>query len=59
MVHLTDAGRALRGPVTEMWRSLERLAARDLTPEQIEAFTRSARVITRSFREQDRQAPAG
>jgi DNA-binding MarR family transcriptional regulator len=59
VVHLTDAGRALRGPVTEMWRSLERLAARDLTPEQIEAFTRNARVITRSFREQDRQAPAG
>jgi DNA-binding MarR family transcriptional regulator len=59
VVHLTDAGRAMREPITEMWRSLERISVRDLTPEQVETFTAWARVIERSVRDGGRQTPAG
>lgn len=59
VVHLTDAGRAMREPITEMWRSLERIVVRDLTPEQVETFTMWARVIERSVRDSGRQTPAG
>ena len=59
VVHLTDAGRAMQEPITEMWRSLERISVRDLTPEQVETFTMWARVIERSVRNSGRQTPAG
>jgi DNA-binding MarR family transcriptional regulator len=59
VVHLTDAGRAMQEPITEMWRSLERVSVRDLTPEQVETFTTWARVIERSVRDSGRQTPAG
>jgi DNA-binding MarR family transcriptional regulator len=59
VVHLTDAGRAMQEPITEMWRSLERISVRDLTPEQVETFTMWARLIERSVRDSGRQTPAG
>ncbi|WP_221358712.1 MarR family winged helix-turn-helix transcriptional regulator [Streptomyces beigongshangae] len=58
VVHLTDAGRALRGPIADMWRKLEEISVRDLTAEQIEAFTASAYTIERSVRDHGRRAPA-
>ncbi|EGX61507.1 MarR family transcriptional regulator [Streptomyces zinciresistens K42] len=50
VVHLTEAGRALREPITDMWRTLEEISVRDLTPEQIETFTACAYVIEESVR---------
>lgn len=57
VVHLTDEGRALREPIADMWRTLEEITVRDLTPEQIETFTASAHAIERSVRNHGRQTP--
>ncbi|MFJ7999220.1 MarR family winged helix-turn-helix transcriptional regulator [Streptomyces sp. NPDC096310] len=59
VVHLTDAGRALQEPITDMWRTLEQVSVRDLTPEQVEMFTTCARLIEKSVRDQSRQTSAG
>ncbi|MFG3247695.1 MarR family winged helix-turn-helix transcriptional regulator [Streptomyces sp. NPDC048187] len=59
VVHLTDAGRALREPIADMWRTLEQISVRDLTPEQVDVFTTCARLIETSIREHGRPAPAG
>ncbi|MFI2377149.1 MarR family winged helix-turn-helix transcriptional regulator [Streptomyces sp. NPDC018964] len=58
VVHLTDAGRALREPITDMWRTLERISVRDLTPEQADLFTTWARLIETSIRDHGRGTPA-
>ncbi|MFB7593859.1 MarR family winged helix-turn-helix transcriptional regulator [Streptomyces sp. NPDC056160] len=58
VVHLTDAGRALREPIAGMWRALEELSVRDLTADQIESFTRTAYAIEQSIRNCGRQAPS-
>ncbi|MFF1870103.1 MarR family winged helix-turn-helix transcriptional regulator [Streptomyces sp. CB03911] len=57
VVSLTDDGRALRKPITDMWRTLEQISVRDLTPEQIEAFTASAYAIEKSVRNHGRTTP--
>ncbi|WP_030228055.1 MarR family winged helix-turn-helix transcriptional regulator [Streptomyces sp. NRRL WC-3626] len=57
VVHLTDAGRALREPIADMWRALEQISVRDLTPDQVEMFTACARTIEKSVRDHSRQAP--
>lgn len=57
VVHLTDAGRALQEPITDMWRTLEQISVRDLTPEQVELFTTCARLIETSVRDHARQVP--
>ena len=46
VVHLTDKGRALRGPLAAMWQTLEETSARDLSAEQAESFVRIAYAIT-------------
>ncbi|MFF0089187.1 MarR family winged helix-turn-helix transcriptional regulator [Streptomyces canus] len=46
VVHLTDKGRALRGPIAAMWQTLEETSARDLSAEQAESFVRIAYAIT-------------
>ncbi|WP_435135990.1 MarR family winged helix-turn-helix transcriptional regulator [Actinacidiphila sp. bgisy144] len=58
VVHLTDAGRALRQPIADMWRTLERASVRDLTPDQVREFTACAHIIEKSVRDHDRQPPA-
>ncbi|MGV9558776.1 MarR family winged helix-turn-helix transcriptional regulator [Streptomyces sp. NPDC003401] len=58
VVSLTDAGRALREPIADMWRTLEQISVRDLTPDQVETFTTWAYTIEKSVRDHDRQAPA-
>ncbi|BBE23571.1 MarR family transcriptional regulator [Arthrobacter sp. MN05-02] len=45
LVFLTDAGRALRGPVTEAWSRLQETVAAGLTDEEQDEFTRLARKI--------------
>ncbi|AZS88774.1 MarR family transcriptional regulator [Streptomyces griseoviridis] len=51
VVRLTDAGRALRAPIADMWRTLEEISVRELTAEQIDAFTVSAYAIERSIKD--------
>jgi MarR family transcriptional regulator, organic hydroperoxide resistance regulator len=53
VVRLTDAGRALREPIADMWRTLEEISVRGLTAAQIEAFTASAYAIGQSIRAVD------
>ncbi|MFD9324062.1 MarR family winged helix-turn-helix transcriptional regulator [Streptomyces sp. NPDC060053] len=59
VVSLTDAGRALQEPIADMWRTLEQISVRDLTPDQVDMFTTCARTIEKSVRDHSRQAPAG
>ncbi|MFG2577327.1 MarR family winged helix-turn-helix transcriptional regulator [Streptomyces sp. NPDC048481] len=59
VVHLTDAGRALREPIADMWRTLEEISVRDLSPEQIDMFVACAHTVEKSVKEHSRQAPAG
>ncbi|GHE78813.1 hypothetical protein GCM10018785_53710 [Streptomyces longispororuber] len=59
VVHLTDAGRALQQPITDMWHTLEQISVRDLTPEQVDLFTTWARQIETSLRDHNRQTSAG
>lgn len=59
VVTLTDAGRALREPIADMWRTLEQISARDLTPDQVEMFTVCAQTIEKSVKEHGRTAPVG
>ncbi|MGW0607274.1 MarR family winged helix-turn-helix transcriptional regulator [Streptomyces sp. NPDC002640] len=46
VVHLTDKGRAMRRPIEAMWKALEEASVRNLSPQQAEEFTRTARTIT-------------
>ncbi|CAL9662304.1 MarR family transcriptional regulator [Streptomyces sp. Tu 3180] len=57
VVRLTDAGRALKEPIAGMWRSLEQVSVRDLTPDQVEVFTTCARIIEKAVRDRSRQSP--
>ncbi|MGV9407982.1 MarR family winged helix-turn-helix transcriptional regulator [Streptomyces sp. NPDC003667] len=57
VVRLTDAGRAMREPIADMWRALERLSVRNLTADQVQAFTETAYTIEQSIKEGDGQAP--
>lgn len=45
LVFLTDAGRALQGPVTEAWARLQEGVAADLTGEERAEFLRLARKV--------------
>ncbi len=45
VVHLTDQGRALREPISAMWRALEETSARDLSAQQAESFVHIAYAI--------------
>ncbi|MEV6618465.1 MarR family transcriptional regulator [Streptomyces sp. NPDC051051] len=58
VVSLTDTGRALKEPIADMWRTLEQISVRDLTPDQVEMFTTWAYTIEKSVRDHSRQAPA-
>jgi DNA-binding MarR family transcriptional regulator len=59
VVRLTDAGHSLKEPIAGMWRSLEEISVRDLTPDQVEVFTTCAHVIEKAIRDHSRQPPAG
>ncbi|MFH9015441.1 MarR family winged helix-turn-helix transcriptional regulator [Streptomyces sp. NPDC017943] len=57
VVRLTDTGRALQKPIADMWRSLEQISVRDLTPDQVEEFTTCAQLIEQAVRDRSRQPP--
>ena len=54
---LTDKGRAMRGPLEEMWSELNRASAADLDPETIERFIATSAAIRRSIVERDATSP--
>ncbi|MEV7084105.1 MarR family transcriptional regulator [Streptomyces sp. NPDC093516] len=58
VVRLTDAGRALKEPIADMWRSLEQISVRDLTANQVDMFTACAWTIEKAIRDRSRQSPA-
>jgi len=45
VVHLTDKGRAMREPISAMWRALEATSAQHLSTDQAETFVRTAYTI--------------
>ncbi|GAA3797073.1 MarR family winged helix-turn-helix transcriptional regulator [Streptomyces phyllanthi] len=45
VVHLTNKGRAMREPLTAMWRALEETSALNLSAQEAESFVRTAYVI--------------
>lgn len=45
VVHLTNKGQAMREPIAAMWRALEEISARNLTPQHAAAFVRTANSI--------------
>ncbi|MFD9778578.1 MarR family winged helix-turn-helix transcriptional regulator [[Kitasatospora] papulosa] len=59
VVSLTAAGLALQEPITDMWRTLEQISVRDLTPDQVEMFTTCATAIEKSLRDNSGHTPSG
>jgi len=61
-VTLTDRGRALEGPLAELWSELDAAAGADLSSEAVTAFIRTAsaiqQAITESSTAQRRRSPA-
>ncbi|MBA0052488.1 MarR family transcriptional regulator [Streptomyces sp. AJS327] len=55
-VWLTEKGRAMRGPIEEMWAALERASARDLDERSVDAFVTASERIRRAIGEQHRGA---
>ena len=48
VVSLTEQGRAMRGPLEQMWSALEAVSVPDIDPDTAEHFIRIAAVIRRS-----------
>ncbi|WP_104780724.1 MULTISPECIES: MarR family winged helix-turn-helix transcriptional regulator [Streptomyces] len=55
VVHLTDKGRAMREPLTAMWRALEETSALNLSAQEAESFVHTAYVIADAIN--DRAVP--
>lgn len=49
IVSLTDKGRAMRGPLEDMWSELERTSVRDLDPDTIGQFIATSGRIRRAI----------
>ena len=45
VVHLTEKGRAMREPIDSMWRTLEGITTRNLSPHQAESMITAADAI--------------
>ena len=45
VVHLTEKGRAMREPIDSMWRTLEGITTRNLSPQQAESMITAADAI--------------
>ena len=49
IVQLTDKGRATREPLAAMWRTLEEITTRNLSPRQAQSLTNAAYVIVNAI----------
>lgn len=56
-VWLTDRGRAMRGPLEEMWSELEQASVADLDPDTIERFIATSTAVRRSIIERGSPIP--
>ncbi|MEV4279083.1 MarR family winged helix-turn-helix transcriptional regulator [Actinoplanes xinjiangensis] len=54
VVHLTDKGRAMREPLTTMWRTLEEISVRNLSEQQTQSFIDTAYAMTEAIRQESR-----
>ncbi|SOD61556.1 DNA-binding transcriptional regulator, MarR family [Streptomyces zhaozhouensis] len=57
VIWLTDKGRALREPLTAMWRALEETSVRGLSPEEVDTFIDIARRIEAALGDRDCPPP--
>ena len=56
-VWLTDKGRAMRGPLEEMWSELDRVSVGDLDGETVERFIETGAAIRRAVLEHGAASP--
>jgi DNA-binding MarR family transcriptional regulator len=49
VVHLTDKGRAMREPLAAMWRTLEEITTRNLSPRQAQSLTNAAYAVANTI----------
>jgi DNA-binding MarR family transcriptional regulator len=54
VVHLTAKGRAMREPLTAMWRALEEISVRNLSEQQAQSFIHTAYAMTEAIKEESR-----
>jgi MarR family transcriptional regulator, organic hydroperoxide resistance regulator len=54
VVHLTEQGQAMRGPIKEMWHTLEKTTLQNLSPHQAQALTHSAQAVIDAINDQAR-----
>lgn len=54
IVRLTDAGRAMKEPITAMWQTLEEYSVQGLTADEIEAFIATAYKIEQAVKDRAR-----
>ena len=52
VVHLTDKGRAMREPLAAMWRTLEEITTRNLSPRQAQSLINAAYAIVDAINNQ-------
>ena len=57
VVRLTDKGNAMREPIAAMWRTLEEVTLRNLSPQQAESVMASAYAIIDAINGTQREAP--
>jgi DNA-binding MarR family transcriptional regulator len=49
VIHLTEKGRAMREPIASMWRTLEEITTRNLSPQQAESVMTAADAIVNAI----------
>ena len=49
VVQLTDKGRAMREPLAAMWRTLEEITTRNLSPRQAQSLTNAAYAVANTI----------
>jgi DNA-binding MarR family transcriptional regulator len=54
VVRLTEKGGGLRGPIEEMWQTLEKTTLQNLSSEQAEALTDAAQAVVDAINDQTR-----
>ena len=57
VVQLTDKGRAMREPLAAMWRTLEEITTRNLSPRQAKSLTNAAYVIVDAINSRTQTEP--
>lgn len=59
LVHLTEQGRALRGPLEDLWVQLEQVTTAGVAPELLDAFERAAGQLHQALTQATVSPPTG